>query len=166
VGIDFAAARALNGVMPRYLLITALAVLCACHPIRRYPSTDVASPKPDQQSPVRVIDPPAPVETEPTPIPVVPSPPPVSKKPTPPNVDQIITSTNAALLDAFFPYDRSELTGDAIAALRKDADLLRTIFAEYPGLQLIVEGHCDERGSAEYNLGLGDRRAQRAADLL
>src|SRR5262249_8213332 len=97
---------------------------------------------------------------------VGPPPAPVERKPNPPDLDQIVTSTNAVLADAFFPYDRSELTEDAIAALSEDADLLRTIFTENPGLQLIVEGHCAEGGSAAYNLGLADRRAQRAADLL
>jgi peptidoglycan-associated lipoprotein len=81
-------------------------------------------------------------------------------------IDQAIVATNANLLDAFFPYDRSELTRDAIDALRNDADILRSLLAEFPQVRIIVEGHCDERGSAEYNLGLGDHRARRAAELL
>jgi peptidoglycan-associated lipoprotein len=44
--------------------------------------------------------------------------------------------------------------------------LLCAILGEFPGLKVIVEGHCDERGSAEYNLGLGESRARRAEDVL
>jgi peptidoglycan-associated lipoprotein len=74
---------------------------------------------------------------------------------------------NAELLqDAFFDYDRSDVRPDAIAALRKDADLLLPVLARFPELRLTIEGHCDERGSAEYNLALGDRRARRAAEVL
>jgi len=47
-----------------------------------------------------------------------------------------------------------------------DADALRRIFADFPNATVMVEGHCDERGSAEYNLGLGDRRATSARDFL
>ena len=51
-------------------------------------------------------------------------------------------------------------------ALTHDADLLKRIFAADPGFTVVMEGHCDERGSAEYNLGLGDRRATAAKDFL
>jgi peptidoglycan-associated lipoprotein len=49
-----------------------------------------------------------------------------------------------------------------VAALRANADLLR----KYPGWSVTVEGHCDERGSAEYNLALGERRAVAAQTYL
>jgi peptidoglycan-associated lipoprotein len=77
-----------------------------------------------------------------------------------------IKEVNGALEDAFFRYDRSELTPDALASLRRDADLLCAILADFPALKVTVEGHCDERGSAEYNLALGDRRARRAEGVL
>jgi peptidoglycan-associated lipoprotein len=73
---------------------------------------------------------------------------------------------NGQLEDAFFAYDSFDLSPEAIAALRRDADLLRAILRDFPGLRVTIEGHCDERGSAEYNLGLGDRRAVRAAAFL
>ncbi len=47
-----------------------------------------------------------------------------------------------------------------------DADLLKRIFAADPNFSVVIEGHCDERGSAEYNLGLGDRRATSAKEFL
>jgi peptidoglycan-associated lipoprotein len=77
-----------------------------------------------------------------------------------------IKEVNAALEDAYFAYDRADLSAEAFAALHHDADLLCAILAEFPGLKVTLEGHCDERGSAEYNLALGDRRARRAEDVL
>src|ERR1051325_11130150 len=47
-----------------------------------------------------------------------------------------------------------------------DAEALRSILADFPGVVIALEGHCDERGSAEYNLGLGDRRAAAANSYL
>jgi peptidoglycan-associated lipoprotein len=68
--------------------------------------------------------------------------------------------------DAYFDYDKSDLRDDARQALTRDADLLKRIFAADPSFTVVVEGYCDERGSAEYNLGLGDRRATSAKDFL
>jgi len=68
--------------------------------------------------------------------------------------------------DAFFDYDMSEIRADGREALTKDAALLKQIFQQDPNFTVIVEGHCDERGSAEYNLALGDRRATAAKDFL
>ncbi len=68
--------------------------------------------------------------------------------------------------DAYFDYDKSDIRDDARQTLTRDADLLKRIFAEDPSFSVVLEGHCDERGSAEYNLGLGDRRATSAKDFL
>ena len=68
--------------------------------------------------------------------------------------------------DAYFDYDKSDIRDDARDALTRDAALLKQIFAQYPNFSVVVEGHCDERGSAEYNLALGDRRATAAKDFL
>jgi peptidoglycan-associated lipoprotein len=65
-----------------------------------------------------------------------------------------------------FDYDKSDIRADAEAALRGDADALKRIFAEFPSDAVTVEGHCDERGTNEYNLALGDRRATAARDFL
>jgi peptidoglycan-associated lipoprotein len=59
------------------------------------------------------------------------------------------------LTDVFFDYDKDDLRDDARTALQRDAAWL----SKWPGTRLLVEGHCDERGTAEYNLALGDRRA-------
>jgi len=68
--------------------------------------------------------------------------------------------------DAFFDYDKSDVRSDARDALTKDADTLKSILQEFPDATIMVEGHCDERGSAEYNLALGDRRSTAAKDFL
>jgi peptidoglycan-associated lipoprotein len=68
--------------------------------------------------------------------------------------------------DAYFDYDKSDIREDARQALTRDADLLKRIFAADPSFMVVIEGHCDERGSAEYNLGLGDRRATAAKEFL
>lgn len=57
--------------------------------------------------------------------------------------------------DAYFDLDKADIRSDARTALAKTADFLRN----YPQVKVVIEGHCDERGSTEYNLALGDRRA-------
>jgi len=57
--------------------------------------------------------------------------------------------------DAYFDYDKADIRPDARAALSKTGDFLKN----YPRFKVTIEGHCDERGSTEYNLALGDRRA-------
>lgn len=68
--------------------------------------------------------------------------------------------------DAFFDFDKSDIREDARSSLTRNADALKRIFSEYSSGSVLIEGHCDERGSAEYNLGLGDRRATSARDFL
>jgi peptidoglycan-associated lipoprotein len=68
--------------------------------------------------------------------------------------------------DAYFDYDKSDLRDDARAALTRDADALKAILNDFPSETIIIAGHCDDRGSAEYNMGLGDRRATAAKEFL
>lgn len=62
---------------------------------------------------------------------------------------------NSPLKPAFFDYDSSELSGEAQRALDENA----TVLKRYPTWTVTLEGHCDERGTPEYNLALGERRA-------
>jgi peptidoglycan-associated lipoprotein len=64
--------------------------------------------------------------------------------------------------DAYFDYDKADIRPDARAPLSKTADFLKN----YPRFKVTIEGHCDERGSTEYNLGLGDRRASAVKQYL
>jgi peptidoglycan-associated lipoprotein len=63
---------------------------------------------------------------------------------------------------AFFKLDSSELDSEAQAVLQQNAEVLK----KYAAWQITIEGHADERGSAEYNLALGERRALAARDYL
>jgi peptidoglycan-associated lipoprotein len=94
------------------------------------------------------------------PPPPPPPPPPPAPKAT---IEQRLTSD---VQDAYFDYDKSDIRSDAREALTKDADALKSILADFPSATIVVEGHADERGSAEYNLGLSDRRASAAKEFL
>jgi peptidoglycan-associated lipoprotein len=72
----------------------------------------------------------------------------------------------ARIQDAYFDYDRHELRPDALKALESDSRELRDIIVQYPRYRLTIEGYCDERGSEEYNMALGDARAKAAKDYL
>jgi len=77
-------------------------------------------------------------------------------------IDQLL----AKIEDAYFDYDKHTLRPDAIKALEGDSTELRDILKDYPDYKLTVEGHCDERGSAEYNMVLGEARAESAKNYL
>ncbi len=62
----------------------------------------------------------------------------------------------------FFAFDRSDITPEAQQILERQADWLR----RYPNVTVTIEGHCDERGTREYNLALGERRAQAVKNVL
>jgi len=68
--------------------------------------------------------------------------------------------------DAYFDYDKHDLRSDAQSALKSDAQTLAEIIKQYPDFKLTIEGHCDERGSEEYNLALGDARSKQAKAYL
>jgi peptidoglycan-associated lipoprotein len=66
------------------------------------------------------------------------------------------------LVDAYFDFDQADLRGDARESLAKDAQWLK----KYPSVQILLEGHCDDRGTEAYNLALGDKRASNAREYL
>jgi peptidoglycan-associated lipoprotein len=72
----------------------------------------------------------------------------------------------ARLNDALFDYDKATIRDDASTVLKSDVGVIRDILANYPNQKLLVEGNADERGSEEYNLALGDRRARAAQEFL
>src|SRR5205807_672208 len=121
------------------------------------------------QPPVaRPAPPPVATTTAPTPAPAArpPAPPqPVSEPaivpPEPVRDDAIASASlddlnrNTPLKPVFYEYDSSELNAAARAVLNDDAAVLKM----YPSWAVTIEGHCDERGTPEYNLALGERRA-------
>jgi peptidoglycan-associated lipoprotein len=111
--------------------------------------------------------PPPPVAPEAPP----PAPPPPPKPEVAPQVDEYARlhamsaediDKMGLLAEVFFDFDKSDIRDSERAALQKDADTLK----RFDFLRVTVEGHCDERGTVEYNLALGERRARAAYDYL
>jgi len=92
-----------------------------------------------------------------TPPPTETAPPPPQESTPPPPVEE----TRSALQDAFFDFDDASLRDDAKNALENNAK-----YMEKNSGAVVVEGHCDERGSVEYNIALGEKRARAAKDFL
>jgi peptidoglycan-associated lipoprotein len=84
---------------------------------------------------------------------------PAATTPRQPSLEELFTKE---VQDAFFDYDKASIRDDARSALAKTAEFLRS----YPQVAIMIEGHCDERGSTEYNVALGDRRSDAAKDFL
>jgi peptidoglycan-associated lipoprotein len=114
----------------------------------------------------RAIPPPTPAASPGGPVSRLPAPPepvaePTIVPPEPLREDSIASGSlddinrNSPLKPVFFEYDSSELAGDARGILDANAAVLK----RYPSWAITIEGHCDERGTAEYNLALGERRA-------
>jgi peptidoglycan-associated lipoprotein len=117
------------------------------------------------------VAPPAPPPPPTAPAQPPPPPPPPAPTPAPPPrplTDEEIFSRKSLdeltreLSDVYFDLDQSDIRDDARALLSKDADWLK----KWTSTQITVEGHCDSRGSAEYNLALGSRRATAVKDYL
>jgi peptidoglycan-associated lipoprotein len=87
------------------------------------------------------------------------APPPPAPAPAGPTADELFLRE---VRDAYFDLDKADIRADARAALSKTADFLKN----NPQIKVTIEGHCDERGSTEYNLSLGDRRASAVKQYL
>jgi peptidoglycan-associated lipoprotein len=92
-------------------------------------------------------------------------PPPAPPAPAPPVVT-LEQRLGSDVQDAYFDYDKTDIRSDARDVLSKNATALKSILSDFPNGSIVIEGHCDERGSAEYNLGLGDRRASAAKEFI
>ncbi len=143
----------MRSVRPALILIPVLLVLTAAACGKKKPPVARPAPPPPSvattTAPSRPPAPPEPV-AEPTIVP-----------PEPVRDDAISAASlddlnkNSPLKPAFFDLDSSDLTASAQRALDENAALLK----RYASWSITVEGHCDERGTAEYNLALGERRA-------
>ena len=143
------------------LVVTALWLQAAC-------SRQAAPVAPETSPPPPVSEtntPPAAPPTSPSPPPPAPPPPvPTELTPDDPFASRSLEEINreSPLSPAFFPLDGSELDDRGRQAIEANAEVLR----RYPTWVVTIEGHCDERGTAEYNLGLGERRALAAQQYL
>jgi peptidoglycan-associated lipoprotein len=138
------------------LLVVLLALSGACAKKQPPIARPMPPPPPDSTTATPPPEPPEPVQ-EPGGVPPEPVP-----------EDSILSGSiddinrNSPLQPAFFVYDSSEIDATAQRALEHNAEMLK----KYPNFQISIEGHADERGTAEYNLALGERRAVSARNYL
>jgi peptidoglycan-associated lipoprotein len=145
--------------LPAAIVVLAPVLVLAAGCNRNRPPAVSPAPPPPMSTPTADTAPPsapsAPAEPRPVP-------------PEPVKDDPILTASldelnrNSPLRPVFFAYDSAEITGEGRAVL--DANVV--IFKRYPMWTVTIEGHCDERGTAEYNLALGERRAVAARTYL
>jgi peptidoglycan-associated lipoprotein len=133
-----------------FVLIAALSGAACHHNVKPQPP---AAPPPAPAPP-----PPAPT----TPPPPPPPPPAPTPTPAPPSEEEAFKTKTLDQLngekplgDVFFAYDSTELTAEARALMQKDVDWMK----KWTSTKVMVEGHADSRGTNEYNLALGERRA-------
>jgi peptidoglycan-associated lipoprotein len=146
------------------IAVAAVSLLTAACAKKNAAAPPPPAPAPAPAVAVATLKPaPAPAQTA-----MKPAPAPVAQTPRMPNaatrarIDELL----AKIEDAYFDYDKASLRSDALKALQADSAELRDILKDYPSYKLTIEGHCDERGSAEYNMALGDKRAESAKDYL
>jgi peptidoglycan-associated lipoprotein len=138
-----------------WILVPILAtVLLGCP--KKAPTTTEEVPAPVEEAPPPPVEeveapPPAPVED-------------VEEEGLPSDLEELnaLIRNRGLIGDIHFDFDKSDLRSDALDRLAKNASFLR----EHPELIVTVEGHCDERGTNEYNIALGNRRANAAKDYL
>jgi peptidoglycan-associated lipoprotein len=129
--------------------------------------TPIAVVPPPQSTPAPsqpIAEPERPVAAAPTPVAAEPRHEPVLAV-TPVVPKSIAERLASEVVDAYFDFDKSFIREDAKLALIKNADALKRILADFE-TTIIIQGHCDERGSAEYNIGLGDRRGSASKEFL
>ena len=138
------------------VVLLAMVALGACAK-KAPPVARPVPPPPPMEEPVTPDKPPAPPE-------------PTAEKPVTPAVpeDTMASRTldelnrDSPLRPVFFSYDSAEVAGEA----QKDLEANAAVLKKYPNWGITIEGHCDERGTAEYNLALGERRAVAARTYL
>ena len=146
----------------RYLSVVAMGAVVTlavsgCH--KNVPQVAAAQPAPAPAAAPTPPPPPAPPPPPPRPVPT----------PAPLTEDEIfqrktLDQLNAErpLGDVFFDYDMSEIRADARGPLQMNADWMK----KWTGTQIMLEGHSDSRGTSEYNLALGSRRANTIRDYM
>jgi peptidoglycan-associated lipoprotein len=82
--------------------------------------------------------------------------------PTAGNDEELFLSGESPRFDIFFEFNESSITENQFVTIKSDAQFLK----QHPDLRIVVEGHCDQTGSSEYNLALGDRRANMVKSAL
>ncbi|MEZ5285437.1 MAG: peptidoglycan-associated lipoprotein Pal [Vicinamibacterales bacterium] len=137
-------------------VVLTLATACAKKP------PTVARPMPPPADNTNAIPPEPPLPPQPVdePIPVPPEPGGITSGDLPDDLDSL--NKMGVLKPVYFDLDSSDVNADGQRVLQENADVMR----KNPRWQVTIEGHCDERGTAEYNLALGERRALSARSYL
>lgn len=121
-----------------------------------------SKPKPTPAAEVKPVETPVPT---PTPIPVKETPvTPVAEPPKVTDIDADLDTINKKgyLKDVFFDFDKFDIRADQRDPLSANAEWMK----KYPSVKIRVEGHCDERGTAQYNMALGEKRANAVKEYL
>lgn len=149
--------RTVTSVLMMVSLVAPMAMLAACH---KNPPPVVTPPPPPP--------PPAPVATPPPPPPPPPAPMPPPPPPAPTEEELFARLSLAELIaqqplgDVFFELDKADLSDAGRAVLSTNAAYLK----KWTSIRITIEGHADSRGTNEYNLALGERRANMTRDYL
>ena len=142
-------------------VLTSLVVVLMVSGCAKRPVVPVASAPPPTVATAPPTPPPAPAPAPAAPTPA-PTPPPVAAPAPQPPAPPSEYHAEAALKTIHFDFDKSEIRpGDA-----KILDANAAWLTANPKLLVLIEGHCDERGTAEYNLALGERRAKATQNYL
>jgi peptidoglycan-associated lipoprotein len=142
-----------------FLLVAVLALSAGACTKKTPPSTRPIPPPPPAPTAVAPTKPPAPAEPMKEPA-MVPTAPITEDKLGAGTLDEI--NRNSPLKPIFFDYDRSDISAESQRILDANAEVLK----RNSTWVITIEGHCDERGTAEYNLALGERRATSARTYL
>ena len=137
--------------------VAACTLLVACH--KKQPA--VPSPSPQAAPPVIAATPPPPPPRV-SPTPQAPAPPALTEEQVFARLSLADLNASTPLDDTFFEYDRWDLSEPGRSALQRNADWMR----KWTSTRVTVQGHADERGTNEYNLALGERRAAITRDYL
>jgi peptidoglycan-associated lipoprotein len=147
------------------LVIVSVALVPACR------SKKTVEPQTHPETVSQAPPPPVPLAPPPAPGPTSVQPPadfvqekPVTEETLPSDIEELnrVVQERGYISDAFFEYNESTLSAEAQSALSTSASWLK----KNPQYNLLIEGHCDERGTEQYNLALGDRRANTAKEYL
>jgi peptidoglycan-associated lipoprotein len=143
-------------ILSYFLMIALIVAMAGCDRCRQAPVDEPVAPPVEEKAP----EPEVIVEKTPEPDPV-----PVQierEAPLPPSAQ--ILNDRGVLQTVYFGFDSSTLNDQARTVLRANADWLKANTGHGHGI--VMGGHCDERGTKEYNLALGERRASAARDYL
>ena len=141
------------------VLIVLLSVLVGACKGKAKPPVARPMPPPSVTDP-NAVAPPPPAPPQPVAEPVIVPPMPAEDAIGSKSLDDL--NRDSPLKPLFFELDQSDVSSEGQQVLQANAAVLK----KYPGMQVTIEGHCDERGTAEYNLALGERRALAAKNYL